>query len=64
LEAMDQVADLRQDSEEAYMIPARRYVAAYSCGIHRWDFLSLCGEFFFLILRYVVACMDPLGGPN
>ena len=34
LEAIDQVADLRQDSEEAYMIPACRCVAAYLCGIH------------------------------
>ena len=63
LEAMDRAADLRQDLEEAYTIPARRRVAAYSRGIHGWDFLPLCGGFFF-VLRYVVACMDPLGGPN
>ena len=62
LEAMDRAADLRQDSEEAYTIPTRRRVAAYSRGIHGWGFLPSAEVFF--VLRYVVACMDPLGGPN
>ena len=46
LEAMDRAADLRQDSEEAYTIPARRRVAAYSRGIHGWDFLPSAEGFF------------------
>ena len=46
LEAMNRAADLRQDSEEAYTIPARRHVAAHSRGIHGWDFFPLCGGFF------------------
>ena len=46
LEAMDRAADLRQDSEEAYTIPACRRVAAYSRGIHRWDFLPSAEGFF------------------
>ena len=46
LEAMDRAADLRQDSEEAYTIPARRRVATYSRGIHGWDFLPSAEGFF------------------
>ena len=46
LEVMNRVADLRQDSEEAYTIPAHKRIVAYLYRIYGWNFLPSAEGFF------------------
>ena len=63
LEAMDRAADLETGFRRGLYDTCSQACSSLLAWNTRMGFSSPLRRVFF-VLRYVVACMDPLGGPN